>query len=143
MRSARRGRTRPDRTTPRRATGCWRRTAISTPPCATPSRATIATSRRSMSSSSTAAAAEAGGGVLDEARPERLARAQGYPYPYPDFSYVYVDGVPLPLLAHGIGLEDAEVDVAGRRMALADHLAALGAPEAMTAARTPLLAYGS
>lgn len=85
-----------------------------------------------------------GSALLAEARIERLARAQGYPYPYPETSYLYLDGVALPL--HGRGgdpLAGAEVEVAGARLPAVEHLDRLGAGAAAREARTPVLAYGS
>jgi hypothetical protein len=90
-------------------------------------------------------------GALDEARAERLARAHGYPYPYPEHSYLYIDGVALPLFGHGIEgsgtdrdpLARAEIEVAGVRRRVLDHLDDLGAGDAGREKRVPLLAYGS
>ena len=82
--------------------------------------------------------------LLEDARAERLARAHGYPYPYPETSYLYVDGVALPLYAHGPEpIQGAEVEIAGSRIPAHEHLERLGAGDTAREPRTPLLAYGS
>ncbi len=83
-------------------------------------------------------------GLLEEARAERLARAHGYPYPFPETSYLYLDGLALPLFPAGAGpFEEAEVEVGGTRLPVRAHLSRLGLGAAADAERVPVLAYGS
>lgn len=81
--------------------------------------------------------------VLGEARAERLARAHGYPYPYPEHSYLYADGVPLPLRMVGTDPFAGEVRVGQAWVPVREHLDRLGAVEAADRGRTAVLAYGS
>lgn len=81
--------------------------------------------------------------VLGEARAERLARAHGYPYPYPEHSYLYVDGVPLPLRMGGTDPFDGEVEVGGSWLPVREHLERVGMADAGHESYTAILAYGS
>src|SRR5688500_1625447 len=119
---------------------------ISIPTSSPPSPPITGISRRSMASSSTTpgGADHSDPALLEDARVERLARAHGYPYPYPETSYLYVDGVALPLYAHGPEpIQGAEVEIGGTRLGAFEHLERLGAGDTAREPRTPLLAYGS
>ena len=79
----------------------------------------------------------------EDLRAERLARAQGYPYPCPDCSYLYIDGVALPLHGHGADPLAGEVEIAGGRLPALEHLGRAGLGAAAREERVPVLAYGS
>lgn len=70
--------------------------------------------------------------------------AKGYPFPRPGHSFLFVDGVALPLHSLPESLEDAEVEVEGRRRSAGNLLRRrdMAAP-APLGQRTPVLAYGA
>ena len=70
--------------------------------------------------------------------------AKRYPFPRPGYSFLYVNGEVLPLLSLGESLEDAEIEVDGRRVWAGTLLRQRGiADPAPLSRRTPVLAYGA
>ena len=77
-------------------------------------------------------------------RAETVEIAKRYPFPRPGYSFLYVEGEALPLLSLGESLEEAEVEVDGRRVPAGLHLRQRGiAQAAPLGQRTPVLAYGA
>ena len=70
--------------------------------------------------------------------------AKRYPFPRPGYSFLYVDGDALPLLALDEALEEAEIEVDGCCVPAGAILRQRGiASPAPISRRTPVLAYGA
>ena len=70
--------------------------------------------------------------------------AKRYPFPRPGHSFLYVDGEALPLLSLADSLEEAEIDVDGRRVPAGTLLRQRGIVDpAPLSRRTSVLAYGA